>query len=78
MGRFVDDADYTLDWPSTIFEDELRRLISLGREAGAGDKWYNEVETLLRQAFSSRVPLQDFQAVRQPPSTIGGYDSEPF
>lgn len=81
MGRFVGDSDYSLEWPAEIFEGEVRRLIDRGLSFGTDVRWREEVETLLRQAFSSAVPRNDFEnaAARRPGLAAGyGFDEEPF
>jgi len=61
MGRFANNPDYMLAWPPAIFRAELEALID--RAARIGEReWLGEVETLLRQAFVTDSPLQDFNA----------------
>jgi len=75
MGRFADDPDYTLRWPPDIFEDELRRLIRRAESEGRGSEWRDEVCLLLRQAFSSTVPFEDFERVVD---NFEDFGDEPF
>ena len=75
---FVDNADYTLQWPPEVFSKEIGLLVRRGSQFGTDDAWEEEVDLLLRQAFVSSVPAEDFGRVphyRHAPSTS---DDEPF
>jgi hypothetical protein len=74
-----DPGDYMLRWPSHIVVDELQRLVTLGESEGDSPEWGEEVGTLLRQAFATSVPAEDFEQVRStsPVDPIYG-DEEPF
>lgn len=74
-----DPADYVLRWPSHIVTDELQRLVTLGEREGVSSDWLEEVDTLLRQAFATSVPAEDFGQLRagRPIDPIYG-DEEPF
>lgn len=75
MGRFASDPDYTMRWPMLILRSELDRLIVRGRVHGETQEWRQEVELLLRQAFSGSVPAEDFAKVA---AGHWDYDDEPF
>lgn len=75
MGRFANDPDYTLRWPSSVLDGELRRLIRRAETEGGGPEWQDEVRLLLRQAFSSTVPVEDFERVVD---TYDAFGDEPF
>jgi hypothetical protein len=70
-----DPADYVLRWPGRIVADEIQRLVTLGEREGVSSEWLDEVDVLLRQAFATTVPAEDFGQVRSNP--IYG-DEEPF
>lgn len=75
---FLDNADYTLRWPPEVFAKEVRLLVRRGSQFGVDHDWEEEVDLLLRQAFVSSVPAEDFGKVphyRYAPSTS---DDEPF
>lgn len=55
------DPEYETRWPHDILAAQLDRLIVRGRVAGTDADWRDEVETVLRQAFTSPVPARDFQ-----------------
>lgn len=83
MSRFDQDPDFTLEWPPELFETELRRLVVRCRQLGIDGDWRNEVETLLRQAFSSGAPCKQFENILDGLTQRvyqGGYgfDEEPF
>lgn len=63
MSEFVDDPDYTLCWPPEVFAEEAERLVRRGADWGTGNEWVEEVDLLLRQAFASSVPADDFQQI---------------
>lgn len=67
-----DPADYALLWPRQIVADELQRLVTLGEREGVSSDWLEEVDTLLRQAFATDVPAEDFGRVR------GGRAADPI
>ena len=75
---FLDNADYTLRWPPEVFAKEVRLLVRRGSQFDTDDDWEEEVDLLLRQAFVSSVPAEDFGRLpfhRYEPSTS---DDEPF
>lgn len=72
------DPEYEIRWPREILGAELDRVIARGRADGCGAAWQEEVETLLRQAFSSQVPQRDFQERLNQSSRMVSYDEEPF
>lgn len=72
VGRFAGDPDYTLRWPPELFEAELRRLLSRAERFVIGREWREEVEALLRGAFTSSIPSTDFGNI------LSGFDDEPF
>lgn len=80
MTNFVGDPDYTLRWPPAIFAEELERVVRRGRDDDADDDWFSEVELLLNQAFTSKVPADDFKRVWETPAPMPVYsdDDEPF
>lgn len=80
MTDFVDDPDYTLRWPSAVFAEEAERLARRGAEWGMSRDWKEEVDLLLRQAFASSVPADDFKRVFETPAQTPAYsyDDEPF
>lgn len=76
-----DDPEFEIRWPRETLADELDRLIDRGRDSRPGVEWKDEVETLLRQAFASPVPLRDFgerwdKSAPRPDPIYG--DEEPF
>lgn len=75
-----DPVEYTLRWPSRIVADEIEGLIALADAEGVSTEWADEVDTLLRQAFVSSVPAEDFQRVDAVANTGPLYDAdeEPF
>ena len=76
-----DDPDYTLRWPPDLLADEIRHLVEEARSgAVADDRWEQEVEALLRQAFVGSEPLQEFARQMRPSmAQRWGYDGEePF
>jgi len=75
----IDRADYTLRWPTSIVADEVRQLLSRAEAEGVTSDWREEVELLLRQAFVSTVPVEDFDEAQRsrPPDLVYG-DEEPF
>ena len=60
---FLDNADYTLRWPPEVFAKEVQLLARRGSQFGMDDDWEKEVDLLLRQAFVSPVPAEDFERV---------------
>ena len=74
---FVDNADYTLRWPPEVFAKEVQLLVRRGSQFGIDHDWEEEVDLLLKQAFVSPVPAEEFARVplyqRAPV-----YDDEPF
>jgi hypothetical protein len=77
---FVGDPDYTLNWPASVFAEEAGRLVRRAAAWGITDDWVEEVGLLLRQAFQSSVPADDFTQVLEAtrPPTIHALDEEPF
>lgn len=77
---FVGDPDYTLRWPPGIFAEEAGRLIRRATAWGINDDWMEEVGLLLRQAFKTSVPADDFAQVLDAhrPPTRYALDEEPF
>lgn len=84
MPDFVDDPDFAIRWPPHLFADEAERLIRRAREVGTGDGWADDVELLLRQAFSTSEPAEAFNRILKSfsglPVPAAGYqdDEEPF
>jgi len=79
VADFANNPDYALRWPPEIFAQELRLLINQATSYGIDDSWFEDVELLLRQAFDSQVPGDDFERVRRlPPTPAYNYDEEPF
>ena len=58
---FVGNACYKLSWPKDLFVEEVGLPWERGVEFGIGDEWSSEVELLLRQAFASEIPAEDFR-----------------
>lgn len=56
---FAADDDYALRWPADLFADVLRRLVNGARPTD--QEWVEEVELLLREAFASTAPLEEFR-----------------
>jgi hypothetical protein len=77
MGRFENNADYSLAWPSSILRAELEALIQKASRIVNQQDWRNEAETLLRQAFISETPLQEFDSETTGASQPWTFD-EPF
>ena len=86
MAYYDNNPDYTLRWPKDLFAQEVELLVRRGDEMGAGSDWQEEVAVLLRQAFVSPIPVDDFEKVvraqaqrtaqaRRPVSAV---DDEPF
>lgn len=79
MSDLRNDPDYVLRWPPAIFAEELTRLIQRGERLGTGSSWASEVETLLRQAFTSSMPAEDFKRMLDTSGTASwSLDEEPF
>ncbi len=78
MNSQAPDPEYELRWPPHIFQDELENMVRRGRDVGTTTAWEDEVEQLLRQAFASDRPANDFLQLFRPlasPPTVG-YDPE--
>jgi hypothetical protein len=61
----IDPDDYTLRWPNNIVAAEVQQLLANAAETkGLTDNWLKEAELLLRQAFVSNVPVEDFEQAR--------------
>lgn len=80
MDDLRNDPEYEVRWPRDVLSSELNRLVARGRADGLGVDWQTEVETLLRQAFNSAVPLREFgKQWSQSARRIEVYgDEEPF
>jgi hypothetical protein len=78
MSDFLNDPDYALRWPPEVFRSEVERMIRRARQFDIDHSWRSEVDTLLRQAFVSSVPRQDFDRIKG--SAVPAYDpsEEPF
>ena len=63
VAYYDDNPDYTLRWPPELFALEAELLVRRGAELGTGSDWPEEVALLLRQAFVSPVPANDFDKV---------------
>ena len=63
MAYYDNNPDYTLRWPQELFAQEVELLVRRGDEMGAGSDWQEEVTLLLRQAFVSPIPADDFEKV---------------
>lgn len=73
--NFVKDPDYRLRWPNHIFAAELQRLIGRAKATGLTLEWREEVELLLKQAFASAVPTEEFHRLAEYEKRFG---EEPF
>lgn len=75
----IDPVDYTLRWPNHIVADEVQQLLSRAETEGVNSDWRDEVDRLLRQAFVSTVPVEDFEQAQRSlaPDPVYG-DEEPF
>ena len=78
MSDFVDDPDYALRWPPEIFRSEVERLIRRARQFGIDQSWRSQVGTLLKQAFRSSVPSQDFEQLPASDGPVFDPSEEPF
>lgn len=81
VGQFANHPDYRLRWPADVFEAELATLIGEGHRDGTSIEWRDSVELLLRQAFGSDVPIEQFRKEydKPPPAPLAyDYDEEPF
>ena len=63
MTGFEGNASYTLWWPRDLFIDSVEDLYSRGAGSGMGRDWKDAVLLLLRQAFASKAPAEDFKQV---------------
>ena len=63
MAYYDNNPDYTLRWPPKLFATEADRLVQRGEELGVDSDWQEEVVLLLKQAFMSQVPADDFARV---------------
>lgn len=73
------DPEYTLHWPPHLFADEVSRLVEAARSGSWDDRWEQEVESLLRQAFVGEEPLETFRSLLSGPTRLERYDGEePF
>ena len=78
MSYFLNNPDYTLRWPPHILREELERILRRATQFGPDQSWRSEVDTLLRQAFTSSVPRQDYERVRNSASPMYDDAEEPF
>lgn len=53
--------DYTLCWPRELFASEAQQLMDSAPTTKANESWTSQVTWLLIQAFTSTVPMNDFQ-----------------
>ena len=60
LDYFLDNPDYTLRWPSELFADEVRRLLTRAYQFGRTREWDDEIDHLLREAFTSPAMARDF------------------
>lgn len=75
MPQLGDRPDFRLRWPREIAKLEFMNLIGDAATVDAST-WDQEVETLLRQSFSTGAPLQEFQSI--PRNENSKFDNEPF
>lgn len=78
MEDLRDDPEYEIRWPSDILAAELERLITRAHDDRGDTAWSEEVETVLRQAFTSPVPQREFQERWNQSSRKIDWDEEPF
>ena len=78
MDDLKNDPEYQIRWPNDVLAAELDRVIALGRSGTPDTEWQDEVDTLLRQAFTSPVPQREFQDQWNQSSRKINYDEEPF
>lgn len=81
MSGFVGDPEFTMAWPPHLVTTELEALLAEAEREGPSSEWREAVEQLLRQVFSSAVPIEEFQRACQAPAALppdSGYDDEPF
>jgi hypothetical protein len=80
VNDYMKDPDYMLRWPPELFTEEIDRLIRRAMNFGLGAEWQEEVELLLRQAFSSPVPAEDFKKTFDLRASMAArdLDEEPF
>ena len=72
------NSDYILRWPPGLLKREVERLIQRGKTLGTDRDWVSEVECLLKQAFISSIPTEDFRKVKDGPTRTPTYEEEPF
>ena len=63
MTRFSGNAGYVLFWPAEFLVKEIESLILRNPAHGLDWEWVQEAALLLRQAFTSQTPANDFTAV---------------
>ena len=78
MDDLKNDPEYQIRWPNDVLAAELDRVIARGRSGTPDTEWQDEVDTLLRQAFTSLVPQREFQDQWNQSSRKINYDEEPF
>ena len=80
MTQFANHPDYRLRWPADLFRDALEPLLARGQREGGTREWRDDVELLLRQAFESPVPAEEFASEweKPTPKVTYDYDEEPF
>lgn len=60
MTRFSGNAGYALFWPPDFLVQEIESLIRRHPGPGLDWEWVQEAMLLLRQAFTSQAPANDF------------------
>jgi hypothetical protein len=73
-----DDPEYEILWPNDILARAVDRLIERGHTDGRSTEWHDEVSTLLRQAFRSTVPAEEFQQCWDESAARYDPSEEPF
>lgn len=79
MDDLRNDPEYETRWPHDVLASQLDRLIASGRAGNIDSTWREEVQSILRQAFASSVPFDDFEEQWNASATDPVYgDEEPF
>lgn len=78
MARYADDPSFALRWPKDIFASELGRQLDEAKRRGPDAEWAEAVTQLLRDAFSSPVPAEEFQDLARQPTSVAWDGEEPF
>jgi hypothetical protein len=78
MALYADDPSFALRWPREIFASELRRQLDEAKRRGTDAEWAEGVAQLLRDAFSSPVPAEEFQNLAREPTSATWDGEEPF